>query len=273
MPTIIDRDSIVALLEEEFASLIALGRDLNDDDWDTATCLPGWSVRDNLSHMVGTESMLLQLAAPETTVEHLPYVKNPIGEANEVWVESMRSLSGAELVDRFEDVTTRRITALSAMSQADFDAPSWTPAGPNETYGRFMRIRHFDCYLHEHDMRAAVGAPERPEAAHLASALDEVTTGVGFIVGKRAQASQGSRIRIELSGPVERVLLVAVDERAAVVAELDAPPTLVVQMPAMLFLRLTGGREPGSSHIGADVTLTGDQEFGRRLIENLAFTI
>jgi uncharacterized protein (TIGR03083 family) len=273
MPTIVDRDTMVALLEEEFAAVITLGRSLSDTDWDTATCLPGWSVRDNLSHMIGTESMLLQLAAPEAGIGDLPHVKNPIGEANEVWVESMRSLSGAEVVDRFEEVSTRRNAALSAMTQADFDAPSWTPAGPDETYGRFMRIRHFDCFMHEHDMRTAVGAPDRPDVAHLASALDEVTTGVGFIVGKRAKAPQGSRVRIELSGPVERVLLVAVDERAAIVAELDGPPTVVVEMPAMLFLRLTGGREPGAPHIGSDVTLQGDLELGQRLTEHLAFTI
>ena len=78
------------------------------------------------------------------------------------------------------------------MTQADFDAPSWTPAGPDETYGRFMRIRHFDCFMHEHDMRGAVGAPDRPEPTHVASALDEVSTGLGFIVGKRAQAPGGA---------------------------------------------------------------------------------
>ena len=39
------------------------------------------------------------------------------------------------------------------MTQADFDAPSWTPAGRDETYGRFMRIRHYDCFMHEHDIR------------------------------------------------------------------------------------------------------------------------
>ena len=43
------------------------------------------------------------------------------------------------------------------MTQADFDAPSWTPAGRDETYGRFMRIRHYDCFMHEHDIRYALG--------------------------------------------------------------------------------------------------------------------
>jgi uncharacterized protein (TIGR03083 family) len=273
VPTIIEHAAMTTLLAQEFDAITALGVDLQDSDWDTPTCLPGWTVRDNLSHMIGTESMLLQLPAPEVTVGERTHVRNPIGEANEVWVDSMRSLSGPEMLARFTDVTGRRLTALRAMSQADFDAPSWTPAGPNETYGRFMRIRHFDCFMHEHDMRGAVGAPDRDNEPDVASALDEVATGLGFIVGKRAQAPSGSRIRIDLTGPAPRQLLVEVDERAAVVSELSAAPTVTVRMPAMLFLRLTGGREDGGPHVGNDVTVEGDAAVGRQLVEHLAFTI
>ena len=273
MPTIVDHVATTSLLAEEFDAITSFGQTLSTSDWDTPTCLPGWTVRDNLSHMIGTESMLLQLPAPEGDVGEPSHVKNAIGHANEVWVDSLRALPAAEVLARFVDVTGRRIAALRAMSQADFDAPSWTPAGPNETYGRFMRIRHFDCFMHEHDMRGAVGAPDRSEPSHVASALDEVATGLGFIVGKRAQAPAGARVRLELTGPAARELLVEVDERAAVVSALSAAPTVTVQMPTMLFLRLTGGREAGGPHIGHEVTVEGDATFGRRLVEQLAFTI
>jgi uncharacterized protein (TIGR03083 family) len=273
MPTIVDHEAMTSLLSEEFEAITSFGQGLSDRDWDLATSLPGWTVRDNLSHMIGTESMLLQVPAPEVEVGELAYVRNAIGQANEVWVESFRSLPGLDVLARFDDVTGRRLAALRSMSQADFDAPSWTPAGPNETYGRFMRIRHFDCFMHEHDMREAVGMPDRADPAHVASALDEVTTGLGFIVGKRAQAPEGSRVQIELTGPAARALLVEVGERAAVVKQLSAAPTVTVTLPSMLFLRLTGGRESGGSRIGGDILLTGEPELGRRLVENLAFTI
>ena len=273
MPTIVNHEATTTLLAEEFDAIASFGHSLQDSDWDASTCLPGWTVRDNLSHMIGTESMLLQLPNPEIEIGQPAHVRNPIGKANELWVDSMRSWSGADMVARFVDITAQRMTALRAMSQADFDAPSWTPAGPDETHGRFMRIRHFDCFMHEHDMRDAVGAPGRPEPTHVASALDEVSTGLGFIVGKRAQAPAGARVRLQLTGPAARELLVEVGERAAVVSELSAAPTVTVQMPTMLFLRLTGGREAGGPHIGHDVTVEGDAEFGCRLVEQLAFTI
>ena len=37
-----------------------------------------------------------------------------------------------------------------------------TPAGP-DTYGRFMRVRIFDCWMHEQDIRRAVGRPGHVE--------------------------------------------------------------------------------------------------------------
>jgi len=273
VPTFVDRSSMLMLLTEEFAAVAALGSELTEAEWAEPTCLPGWSVRDNLSHMIGTESMLLQLTAPPSDVPPESHVKNPIGQANELWVASMRTLTGPQLLARFEDVTARRLDALGAMSQEDFDAPSWTPAGPDETYGRFMRIRHFDCFMHEHDMRAALGAAERPDAAHVTSCLDEVGTGLGFVVGKRAGLPSGSRVRIELTGAVDRIFLVSVDQRATVVEQLTEEPTVILRLPALLFLRLTGGREDASPHLGQDLTLEGDLDLATTLARNLAFTI
>jgi uncharacterized protein (TIGR03083 family) len=273
MPTIVDRDAIVELLRHEFTALGELCAPLSPEEWDTPTCLPGWTVRDVLSHLIGTESMLAGEQSPEVEVSHLGHLRNPIAEENERWVESMRSLDGPTMLARFGAATTRRLAALDAMTQADFDAPSWTPAGRDETYGRFMRIRHYDCYMHEHDIRFAVGVPERPDPADLSSALDEVATGLGYIVGRRASLPDGSRVRIHLTGTAGRTFLVVVDGRATVVDSLDEPPTVGLELSVMRFLRLTGGRDDGASGPGGDVLLSGDQELGQRLVDNLAFTI
>ena len=195
MPTILDKDATVALLRGEFRQLADVCAPLDAAQWDTPTCLPGWSVRDVLSHVIGAEAALLGEPAPSVDVTHLTHMKNPIAEANEVWVEANRGLTGGQMLARLEEVTSRRLAALDAMSQADFDAPSWTPAGRDETYGRFMRIRHYDCYLHEQDIRLALGQSPRATAADLTSSLDEVATGLGYIVGRRAGMPDGSAWR------------------------------------------------------------------------------
>jgi uncharacterized protein (TIGR03083 family) len=273
MPTIVDKPKTVDLLRHEYGSIAELCSALADDQWDVATCLPGWTVRDVLSHVIGAESMLSGVMAPTVDISHLDHMQNPIAEGNEVWVESMRSLSGEEMLARFGEITGRRLAALDAMTQSDFDAPSWTPAGHNETYGRFMRIRHYDCFMHEHDIRYALGAPSRPEVSDLDSALDEVSTGLGYIVGRQASLPDGSRVRIDLTGPVERTYLVRVEGRATVVDSFDQAPTVGIELPVIVFLRLTGGRHDTRSGPREEIHFSGDRQLGEQLVANLAFTI
>lgn len=273
MATIVERDRVIPLLRREFEAVADLCEGLDEADFDRPTCLPGWSVKDNLSHMVGTESMLDGVEAPDVDVSHLDHVQNQIAAFNEQWVESLRSLSGAEVLARFREVTARRLASLEAMTQEDLDAPSFTPVGRDETYGRFMRIRLYDCFLHEHDMREALGLPDREDPEQLALVLDEVAAGLGYSVGKKAAMPEGARVRIEVTSPFERALDYAVDGRAQLVDRLDAEPTVRLQLPAMALLRLTGGRVEPTGHVGTTVTLGGDEELARRLALNLANTI
>lgn len=273
MATIVDRDLAVRLLAEQFAALDELYSGLAADQWELATTLPGWSVRDQLTHLLGTEASLLGEPMPDVDVSGFDHLRNPIAQANEAWVESLRTTAPADVLARWRDVTGRRLEALGAMTQADFDAPSWTPAGPDETYGRFMRIRHYDCFVHEHDARAALGAPDRDDPDHVRSAIDEVATGLGYIVGRKAGLPVGSRVRIDVTGAVADTWLVEIPERAQVVDALSGDPTVTVSMPVMLWLRLTAGREDATGHLGGDIVLGGDEDLARQLATHLAFTI
>ena len=124
MATILDKQKTVDLLRHEFAAIAELCATCSDEQWDTPTCLPGWTVRDVVSHVIGTESMLSGIQPPVVDISRLTHMQNPIAEANEVWVESMRTLDGTELCARFEEITTGRLAALDAMTQEEFDAPS-----------------------------------------------------------------------------------------------------------------------------------------------------
>lgn len=47
-------EPIVDLLDEAWTSISELCGELDEAMWDLPTDLPGWSVKDNLSHIVGT---------------------------------------------------------------------------------------------------------------------------------------------------------------------------------------------------------------------------
>ena len=273
MPTVVDRAVVAPVLIDEYEALSDLCGRFGEEDWSSPTCLPGWTVKDVLSHVVGTESMLLGERAPQVELPAYDHVKNPTAEFNEAWVEAMRPLPGAEVLERFRAVAAKRIDALGAMSQDDFDKPSWTPVAPDETYGRFMRIRHYDCYLHELDIRAAVGAADREDPAHVDVALREPLSALGYIVGKKAGLPAGTTVRVRITGPVRETHHVVVEERARVVEDFEGEPTTAIEVPAVLFLRLTGGRADPLPYVGDAITLEGDAELATRLITNLAVTI
>ena len=56
---------------------------LTEEQWSTATDCPGWDVKDNLSHLIGTELFLMGKPSTTHRAPKFDYVKNPIGEANE----------------------------------------------------------------------------------------------------------------------------------------------------------------------------------------------
>jgi uncharacterized protein (TIGR03083 family) len=264
-----DKDRLVDLLGAEWSSIAELLADLPSEDW-SATVLPGWDVHDVLAHMVGTECALSGMELPPVP-DGSEHVRNDIGKVNEAWVASRRAVSHQDLLAEFVAITAKRLASLRSMSVHDFYAPSWTPAGPG-TYARFMQIRVFDCWMHEQDIRAAVGRPGNESGPAAERSLDEVVGALGYIIGKRGRAPDGSSVLIRLTGPIERDLHVIVEGRARVTDTLEGEPTAMITLSSSLFLRLAGGREDPEASAEA-VRLDNDLDLARQLASNLAFTI
>ena len=273
----LDKPAVLAGLFEVWRDLDALVDELGESQWQTATSLPGWTVHDVISHLIGVESMLQGVDTPEADIDvsELEHVRNEIGAMNERWVRKLRDLSAAELLETFRATTADRRKALSDLSNAQWNDVGFTPAGP-DSYGRFMRVRIFDCWMHEHDIRDALGMPASAgelvgSAADLA--LDEMAASMGFVVGKLGGAPDGSRVSLELTGPLGRTINVAVEGKAKVVDDFgDDDPTSTIQLDGLLFTRLAGGRVPLASHEDA-ITYGGDEAVGRRIVEHLNYVV
>jgi uncharacterized protein (TIGR03083 family) len=267
-----DRNPLISLLDEVWSSIIGLLEGLPVDAW-SLPALPGWDVHDVVAHLVGTERMLLGVDRPDMALPGQPmeHVKNEIGRLNEAWVVALRGKTSGDLLDLLRAVTAERLGALDAMDQADFDAPSWTPVG-EATYGRFMEVRVFDSWMHEQDIREAVGQPGHDSGAVVEQSLVEVMRALGYVVGKRAGAPDGWSMTIRLTGPVERDISIEVDGRARVVDELDGPPAATMTLPSTLFFRLAGGRLAADLVVDR-IELDGDMEMAQRVVDHLGFTI
>lgn len=275
--TKLDKSEVLAGLFAVWDSIDALLDPLPESDWQAASPLPGWDVKAVVSHMVGTESFLAGIAAPQPDVDvaALDHVRNDIGAMNECWVRHLSGESGARVLERFRAVTTDRRAALADMSEEEWNAITPTPVGP-ESYGRFMRVRVFDCWMHEQDIRDAVSRPSsddslRGPASELS--LDEVAGTMGYVVGKLAKAPDGSRVLFELTGPLARRIRVNVDGRAALVDDFAGqPPTVTIRLDGLQFTRLSGGR-PMSRARARDIELDGDKDVANQIVEHLNFVI
>jgi uncharacterized protein (TIGR03083 family) len=262
---------LISQLEEEWSSLRDLGAALTDREWELPTACPGWPVAAHYAHIIGTESTLLGRPNPGVDPGRPEHIRNDIGRFNEVWVAALASLPRAEVLARFAEVTDARRQALAAMDEDNFSEPSWTPVGQAD-YRRFMQIRVFDCWVHEQDVRDAAGRPGHDSGPAAEQAVDEIARALGYIVGKKAGAPDGSSVTFELTGPVSRHLHVVVNGRARVVERLESPATATVTVGSVLFTRLASGRvDPGS--VLGEVQLSGDPELGKRLVTSLPFTI
>jgi uncharacterized protein (TIGR03083 family) len=275
--TQVDKSEVLSGLFAVWDSIDALLDGLPETRWLAATPLPGWDVKAVASHMIGTESFLAGIAAPQPDIDvsALDHVRNDVGAMNECWVRHLSAEPGDGVLERFRAVTNNRRTALMGMSDEEWTALTATPVGP-ESYGRFMRVRVFDCWMHEQDIREALSRPssdDELDATASQLSLDEIAATMGYVVGKLAKAPDGSRILFELTGPVARSIHVNVDGRARLVDDFGGQePTATIRLDGLQFTRLSGGR-PMSPARAQGIELGGDKDVAAQVADHLNFVI
>lgn len=270
MVTRIPREPVVDALRDEWDTLEGLLVQLSDAQLAAPSILDGWTVSDIFAHIVGTEWMLTgREVEPTRDVAELPHVRNPIGELNENWLDHYRARSRQELTDDFRAVTAQRLTALEGLTGQQWDAESFTPVGP-DSYGRFMRIRVFDCWVHEIDIRDSLdlGAPD--DIVPATSARKEMVTNLPYLIGKRAGAPAGTTVAVEFTGLAPRTVYVAVEDRAAVVPTIDGPADVTLRVDLVDYARLIGGRASADRR---RVHIDGDTVLGERIVAQLNYLI
>lgn len=266
-------EPVIDLLSAEWSAIDDLCQDLSDEEWATATDCPGWTVRDQVSHMIGTERMLAGDSAPAAPATLGSHVANPIGEANEAWVDARRSTPGPEVLDEFRHVTANRLSQLRAMAPEDFDRVGFTPEGEGP-YRRFMDIRVFDCWVHEQDIRRAIDRPGHLDGPIASASVHKIAAAAGYIVGKKAGAPDGATVVFDVHGPTEVVVPVVVEGRARVLDEVPTDPTVTIRLDTSTYVALGCGRWDADRALAdGDVRIDGDEALGRTILGNMSFTL
>jgi len=255
----------IAKLAATFASLSELCAHLTEEQWKTPTQLPGWSVQDNLSHLVGIERTLEHLPSTTHQAEGFDYIKNPIGAANENEVDVRRSHRGAEVLAEWNEIAAVRLATLRNADEAYFAQESFTPTGPG-TIADFLHIRVLDCWLHEQDMRRVLNLPGHQSGPSAEHTIDRLIRTVPIVVGKRAATPEGGSVVIALTGPVHRTIVATVSNgRAQLSTEVVADPLVTISMDSDTFVQLATGRATHSDLFDS-YQFVGDAELGTRVV-------
>jgi uncharacterized protein (TIGR03083 family) len=263
---------LVDRLEEVWASIDSMCANLTEEQWKTPTDLPGWSVQDNVVHISGTESSILGRPAPDHTPPDYEHVKNEAGQRNEVWIDSRRAWPGTKVLDEFREVTGARIEQLRGFTAADFDAESWTPAGPG-TVRDLLPFRIFDSWAHEQDIRRAIDQPCDFSSPAGELSFERVVSALPYVVGKKVGPRDGTTVVFDVSGSRPMTISIGVEGgRAKPLSAPPATPTVTLAMDAQTLACLGLGRwDPAAALDEGHVTMTGDDKLGRAVIEQMNF--
>lgn len=285
-----DDATLVDLLELAWRRLGDLCTGLAEPDWAAPTDCPAWTVKDHLAHIAGTEARLLGRPAPEHTPPDTAHVRNEIGEWNEVDVDWRRPWPSPQTLAEFEEVTAARLEALRSYTAEDFDRDSWTPAGPGKVRD-FLAIRILDIWIHDQDIRRALGRPGHRDGPVAEHTMGRLFAGMPFVVGKRVAPPDGTTVVFEVTGPAGRTMAIGVEGGRA--KPLPAPPgpgvspvppgdpgvspaptapTVVLTMDQDAFVRLACGRgDPKALLAERAVAISGDEALGRAVAESMNF--
>lgn len=260
-------------LRETWGSVAEVCHGLVTAEWELPTECPGWTVKDQLSHLIGIEQMLMGIEPPEWDGPLGDHVKNDFAALNEKWVAVRRAEPGDAVLAEFREVTGIRLEALGALPEDEWARVGFSPVG-EVPYARFMETRVFDSWVHEQDVRLALDRPGGSGGVASAFGLGEVESAMGFVVGKKAAAPEGSVVRFTVSGPPGdgREFSLGVEGGRARPVGPEAAPTVTLAMSSIDFLRLGCGRVT-AAEVGAagGIGLEGDAVTGERILGEMNF--
>jgi uncharacterized protein (TIGR03083 family) len=264
--------SYVDIWATAVADVVALLRSLDEDDWSRPTDCPGWDVKAVAAHLAHLESVLAGHPQDHVEVPQAAHVVSLTGAYTEQGPLARASWTPEAIVDELESSAATRLAELRADPPADAaGAPPRTPADAAWPWETLLSNRPLDVWMHEQDIRRAVGRPgglDGPAAAHVVRVF---ARSLGFVVGKRVAPPAGTSVLLDVAGPVplRTAVVVGEDGRAGTPAVEPADPTVTLRMGVEAFTVLSGGRRDPAD---VDVTVEGDQRLGARVLAALAVT-
>lgn len=253
-----DRAETMDIWQRELETIADLAAGLDDAQWRSPSPCPGWSVADLVAHVIDIELTLTDDPRPDHVPDWsaLPHVSSDTDRFTEVGVDLRRGRPQPEVVAELRSVITRRRAELDALPG---DADMRSPMGRPVSVERMMRLRILDSWVHEQDIRTAVGQPGGWDTPAAIVTLQQFLEGLPKVWAKQAGAPAGSVLHVvvaDVGRGVEAWVVAEDDGRGAVCAPVPDPAVTLTLTFADLEL-LAAGRAP-IDEVRPRIALEGD---------------
>jgi len=252
-------EHFVEAWEQSARSLIGLGDACSESNWEQPSRCPGWSVKDIVSHTIGLERLLLGEPLPQHDPSIKEWVKNDFGKIMEIDVDLRRGRSGSEVLEELREVIDARHTLLtSADGSEEITFLDYT--GPQiKTFPR----RITDLWMHEQDLRAALGKPGGMDSSAARFVYDSMSFLLSRSLSGQGLDEGGFTIRTDR---FERHYLINSEGKVALT---DSEQATVISMSAEAWVAHMGGRSDANA---ADVQISGDADLANAVIARMGIT-
>lgn len=261
LPVYVDgwRESAEALLE--------LVTDLTPQEWDTPTDCPGWTVQDVVAHLAHLEAVLAG-TVPDVASDARGEV---IADYTEAGVAERRGRPAADVVEELRAAVAARAEQLTELPADPGEVADKTPGDIGWTWDTLLRNRCVDMWCHEQDVRRALGRPGGFDGTAAQVVTMAFSFGMPFVLGKKVRPPAGTTVQWTVTGevPAELAVRVGDDGRASKVEQIDGPFTELT-MSTETFTVLAAGRRSPDQVTG--VTIAGDEQLGRAVLDHMAIT-
>ena len=245
-------EPLVRAWQDAADSFCATVSQIPDEDFARPSLLPGWTVGDIVAHIAALERELSGEPLPEHEPDWdmLPHADDLFSRYTEIGVDYRRGWTPDELREDLDRALAVRSEQLCGPQ--DLAARVRGVGGIERSLGRVLRMRCFDIFLHDIDVRDALGmpAPELGDAARVTAGL--IADGLGFVWVKRAGAGPGDVLHFVVPDWLDAWMGVGEDGRGRPVEPATAQVTIT--MDPMGFLRLGSGRrgDPSTAAVEGD---------------------
>lgn len=273
-----DLPALTAAYAQTVQAIVDLGHSLRVGDDERATDCPGWTVHDQFAHVVSLEAWMQGEAVPDIDVSGRAHVRSGLGAVVERFLDSRRDRSLGELLEELEELSTSWIARLEAETTSP-DDPAVGPFGPTTLLG-LTQSRVFDLWVHEQDIRGALGRPGNLDSAGAALTVRTLFAALPKVVARTAQVPPGQAVILDLTGPVVGRAGVRVEERDGkshgiplfsgdTLVHPDVVTTTITLSTQAATRRAAGRVATADTHY----TVVGDDEIARRVLDALVIAL